>query len=390
MKILALGGCGAMGRHAVRTLLARQACEQVTIADRDAGNARAFAAECGDRAAWCALDVDDGAALARAIGDAGLVMNTVGPFFRFGPRVLSACIEAGCHYIDICDDWEPTLAMLGLDARARDAGITAVVGMGATPGFSNVLARKAAGELDQVTGIYTGWDLESAIPETIGPRPSAATVHGFHQMTGTIRVFRDGRHADVRPLRKVRIEYPGRHAFTAWTIGHPESVTLPRYVPGLRTSQNVMVAPWPTLLALKAVTAMVDAGLLSIERAAWIGERFEGPAGPVDDWSGRLNEDREKRGPPPLFALAWGLKGGREASVGAMALSAPSGGMAGVTGVPLAVGAEMICRGRIRETGVHAPEGVVDPDEFFDRLAPFCRPVVRGAAELVEISRSWE
>jgi short subunit dehydrogenase-like uncharacterized protein len=40
------------------------------------------------------------------------VLNCVGPFYRFGPPVLTAAIKAGVSYLDVCDDWEPTLDML--------------------------------------------------------------------------------------------------------------------------------------------------------------------------------------------------------------------------------------------------------------------------------------
>ena len=47
-------------------------------------------------------------------GATRVVMNTVGPFFRFGVPILTAAIDAGTDYIDVCDDWEPTLEMLAL------------------------------------------------------------------------------------------------------------------------------------------------------------------------------------------------------------------------------------------------------------------------------------
>ncbi len=390
MKILALGGCGEMGRHAVRTLLTRDFCEKIVIADINAQNAKDFAAVCGGKTEALALDITDAETLFTAIRDADLVMSTVGPFFRFGKVVLSACIAAGRHYVDICDDWEPTLDMLALYEEAEKAGMTALIGMGASPGFTNILARKAAQELDQVTEIYTGWDLESAIPEKIGKKPSAATIHGFHQMTGSIRVFRYGRFVETKPVRKLKVDYPGLGRHTAWTIGHPESVTMPGYFKDLRISQNIMIAPASTILALKLVIALINAGLLSIERAAWIGERFEGSAGVVDDWSDRQKALYKKPGLPPLFALARGKKDGHDASVGAMALSAPSGGMAGVTGVPLAAGVELIYKGKITSPGVFAPEKVVPPDDFLDIMAPLCSPRMKGADELVLVSRSWE
>src|SRR5690606_15578076 len=94
--------------------------------------ARAFAAELGVEA--LGLDVTDGPALDAALRAADLVVNTVGPYFRFGPPILAAAIAAGCDYIDICDDPQPTIEMLELDARAKAAGVTALLGMGASPG----------------------------------------------------------------------------------------------------------------------------------------------------------------------------------------------------------------------------------------------------------------
>jgi saccharopine dehydrogenase-like NADP-dependent oxidoreductase len=390
MKVLALGGCGEMGRHAVRTLLARRACDNIIIADRDAGSAEQFSAACGNKTSWLELDITDPQALRKAIRDADLVMNTVGPYFRFGKMVLSACIEAGRNYVDICDDWEPTLDMLDLHEQARQAGMTALIGMGASPGITNILAKRAARELDRVTELYTGWDLESAIPEKIGKTPSAATIHGFHQMTGKIRVFSGGRFVEARPVQKITLDYPGLGRHAAWTIGHPESVTMPRYFEGLRISQNVMIAPRISIAALKLVTALVNAGVISVYRAAWIGERFEGSAGAVDDWGKRKQALSRRPALPPLFALARGEKNGRETAVGVMALSAPSGGMAGVTGVPLAAGVELVLRRKITTPGVFAPEGVVEADDLLNLVARFCKPEMKGADDLVLVSRSWE
>ena len=47
MKVLALGGCGGMGRYAVRTALEFDFVEEVVVADRDGDAASRFAHECG-------------------------------------------------------------------------------------------------------------------------------------------------------------------------------------------------------------------------------------------------------------------------------------------------------------------------------------------------------
>ncbi len=242
MKLLALGGSGGMGQYAVRAALSYDFVDSVVIADRNEEAARAFAEACGPKATAAQIDVTDTARLIELMSESDIVMNTVGPYFRFGIPVLKAAIAAKRDYIDICDDWEPTLEMLDLDASARDAGIVAVIGVGASPGASNMLAVCAARELDTVTSLITGWDLDGASPEPPEPGagPSAATIHGIEQLTGTIRNLRDGAFVDDSPIKKFRIDYPGSGQHSVWSIGHPEPVTLPRKYPSLETCVNVM------------------------------------------------------------------------------------------------------------------------------------------------------
>ncbi|QOW23111.1 hypothetical protein [Novilysobacter avium] len=54
--------------------------------------------------------------------------------------ILKSAIEAGCHYVVICDDAQPTVDMLDLHEQASQAGIVALVGCGVSPGTLNVLA----------------------------------------------------------------------------------------------------------------------------------------------------------------------------------------------------------------------------------------------------------
>ena len=140
MKILAIGGSGGMGRFAVKTLQDLETIEQIVVADLNADSAQSFANEMNDKVSAMALDVSDALALKNAMKPMDVVMNTCGPFFRFGVPILQASINTGCHDFDICDDWEPTLEMLALDQTAKDAGVCATVGLGASPGVSNLLA----------------------------------------------------------------------------------------------------------------------------------------------------------------------------------------------------------------------------------------------------------
>ena len=133
IKVVALGGCGGMGRYAVRTALDYDFVKEVVIADLDETRGQAFAQKCGPKASFQKIDVTDQPALKGLFTGADVVLATVGPYYRYGVPILRAAIETRCHYIDINDDWEPTLEMLDLNEHAKKAGITAIIGLGASP-----------------------------------------------------------------------------------------------------------------------------------------------------------------------------------------------------------------------------------------------------------------
>lgn len=397
MRVVALGGCGAMGRYAVRTALNHDAVEEIVVADLDEGRAAAFAEQCGARTTHAQVDLEDEAALGRLLAGAGAVLNTTGPYYRFGVRVLRAAIAARCHYLDLCDDWQPTLEMLELDGEARAAGTTAIVGMGASPGVSNLLAAAAMRELEQVNGVITGWSLEAARPDAAEERaatraakhgPGAAMSHIVKQLIGTIRIRRSGEFTDAKPLERVDVNYPGIGTALAWTVGHPEAVTLPRYRPEMFDCLNVFTAAPGTTRLVRWICGAVDAGWLKVETAAKLLDWLEGRADykGVPEY-GRVN-DRIVL--PPLFAVARGRHEGQAATVGALVTGAPPGAMGGATGVPLGAALGLLAQGVLDRPGVHAPEDIIEPRTFFDTLGPLCAPPKAGYDDLVQIARSWE
>ena len=367
MRVLALGGSGGMGRFAVRAALELDSIESIVVADLNAEAAHDFARSVGPKVQGLGLDVTDHEALRKAMRDVDVVINTVGPFFKFGPSILRVAIECGIHYLDICDDWEPTLEMLAMDVQAREAGISAVIGLGASPGVTNLMGLLAMRELDSVEELYTGWNVGGAVPEEESSQSSvnAAMEHGILQMTGTVRVRREGSDQMVRPLDKVAVDYPGLGPKTARIFGHPEAITFPHHYPEIRTSLNVVHGMekerWITL----SLRTLVDWKLLTPRAAArlfgWL-EKQQGPASPSD----LMSPDEL----PVVFGLAVGQKDGRKSSVGVTFQEVSEFGMGYATGLPLACGLELLAQGRITEHGVFAPEsGAIDPQEFFDLLA---------------------
>lgn len=385
MKILALGGPGAMGSVAVRLAAQMSGVDEIVIADRDRAAADRLCRQLADapvavRAAR--VDVTDDAALRNALESADLVVNTVGPYYRFGLPVLQAAIATGTHYIDICDDWEPTVQMLELDETARAAGVCAVIGMGASPGVSNLLAATAAAELDEARDAYTAWPVDVAgagggdggeVLLNPDGRPSAAAVHWMLQSSGKICTVAAGRLTFQRPLRPVALSLPRDRHGTAYSVGHPEPITLRRTLGLTGEAVNLMVIRRPTLAYLDVLRRDIDRRRLTHETAA---AQFAKPnllrylrSVPLS-WrlkgSGTL---------PPFFAAVSGTRSGRDHMVLAqLDLSGAGttglfGDMARATGIPLAVGISQIVDGAARRPGVHPPDAVVDAPRFFADLA---------------------
>ncbi|RJP28328.1 MAG: saccharopine dehydrogenase [Actinobacteria bacterium] len=426
MRIVALGAGGGMGRYAVRTAATFACVEQIVVVDRDEARAREVADNwVGEKGVSARADITDLESLKHLLDQADVVLNTTGPFYMFGPSILEAAIDSSCHYLDICDDWEPTLDMLAMDGEARKAGITAVLGMGASPGITNLLAVKAAQALDSTLSLITGWGESTDDPEGLeelqpgtGGSFRAAYDHWLKQVSGAIRVLEGGEFVATTPLQEIPVVFPGSGTRIAHTVGHPEPVTLPRRYPELKASYNVMVLPGEVIALLFWLRRRIDSGRTSIaEATALVQEAAErltpDPRSRRPQWeatkkglawlAGKLArrqmgmEDalRFIRAPkdvgpnlPVLFACAEGIKDGGEAYAAASLASLPAGSMGGMTGIPLALGLDMLGSGIIERRGVFAPEDVIDPDAFFDRLAPLCSPQADGAGALLKVVQS--
>ena len=371
MRVLAIGGSGGMGRHAVSLTQSFDSVLEIIVADLNESSANSFAAEMNSKVSAIGLDVNDTEAMRRAMQNVDIVINTSGPFYRFGVPILQAAINEGCNYLDICDDWEPTIKMLELDQLAKTAGVTAIVGLGASPGISNILALIAMQELDKVSSVFTGWDLGGAKPEEESSQEglNAAMVHGIQQMTGKVQIYRDGAIELARPLAPVPVHYPGKSTFKGYIFGHPEAVTFPHNYPTLTKSINLAHGGDIDSILLKAILALVNWGLVGKERAAKFLTWFEG----------QRKQETTKKGseaPPVMYGLAIGTKGSRDATVGVSWVGEATEpgsryevGMGAATGVPLACGVKFLSEGRINESGVFSPEaGLIDPKEFLEEV----------------------
>ncbi|NLW13599.1 MAG: hypothetical protein GX037_03560 [Trueperella sp.] len=248
MKVLLIGA-GMMGRGGVRALEHFDGIESVTVADLNVEAAQEFADSLNfPETNAVQLDVTDTDKVTELAKDVDVVFNAVGPFVKFGVPILRAVIAAGTDYVDVCDDGDATIDLLGLHDEAKEAGVTALITMGQTPGIANMQAKYVSEMLDEVDSIKIAWavgtppadmlpdgaadayDFETA--EDFKKASPAGWDHLVHSATGEIPVWKDGK-ASTMPAwdsgEYVDFAAPFGRTHTYY-VGHPEPVTLPRYI----------------------------------------------------------------------------------------------------------------------------------------------------------------
>ena len=392
-KVLALGGSGGMGRFAVSTCMDFDNVEEVIVADINADAAIAFANSMNGKVSGIGLDVTNIDSLKMQMEKVDVVINTVGPFYKYGPPVLESAIDSSCHYLDINDDWEPTLEMLQLHDKAASKSVTAILGMGASPGLTNMLGAAAIQELDEVKTLYTGWSMDGAAAEEESSQSgvNAAMIHAVQQMTGKVRIQENGKPKMVKPLKKIEVDLPGFTKFKPRIFGHPEAITFPHHFNTIINSINL--AHGSGFVFLKWIMKLVDWKIISVEKAANIVQNLSTAIRKELEEEETQNGDNlnitHSEDPPPLYAVASGIREGQQASCTATFNASGLISMGEATGIPLACGLKLLLDGRILKKGVFAPEGAIDPNDFFSELGSISDLANADDAEIISIFRSW-
>jgi hypothetical protein len=136
--VVILGGYGVFGTHVARSLAGYGI--PVIVAGRDRGRAKYLAAELGPAHGFTHVDLTDSRTIAPAIRDASVVIHCAGPY-RSGDRtVLQACLDQGCHYVDINDNRAYLATVLADHDKFASRGLFAAAGCSSLPAISGALA----------------------------------------------------------------------------------------------------------------------------------------------------------------------------------------------------------------------------------------------------------
>ncbi len=366
MKILSLGGAGAVCQHATRDLAEFSEFDQIVIGDYNLAAAEALAAEINDpRVTAFRVDAGDYEGLVRIFQDFDVVLN--GLPWKYDLVVTKACVAAGVSGLDVSteeDQWS-------YDGVAREKGIVFIPGVGATPGITNAMARRGADQLDEVDEIQINF----AAFRCPAPSPGLLITFlwEFHPKTESRLYYEDGQFHWAGPFEGLkRVEFPGPIGLQeVCYIPHPETRTMPKSLGARAVSVRGCFPPH----AMRLARAMLESGLYSEEPVVIKGLETT----PFELLYELLLRAPESKGTPlwayGLVVEVCGKKDGRALKYTYWNRHPPQeewGGTAAYyknIAIPLSIGAQMIARGDVSATGVVPPEMAIDPEILFAELA---------------------
>ncbi len=346
MRVAILGAGGIIAPAIVRDLAESGEASELLLLDLDEARGTEVAERHGGSKSRF-LRVDPDAPLASYLDGVDVMVNSAS--YRVNLKAMEACLEAGCHYVDLGGLYHLTGRQLELSPRFEEAGLLALLGMGSSPGKTNVMAVHAVEELgsrpDELHVYAAGRDLDP--PE--GPSYPYAPRTLVDELTEHPMAIRDG-----APVELEAMEDGGPYAFpepigeagTIYTL-HSEVRTFGDSFGCRECTFRLSLAP-PVLERVQALVGATDEQVDAAAHAA-------SPSSP-HTVSAHVIEAVGDGGQVTVTAVThgmgeWGLGGGIVS-----------------TAAPSAAAVRLLARGTIDASGAMPPERCIRPDDLFGEL----------------------
>lgn len=350
LSVAVLGAGGTIAPAIVRDLAASEEVRSLLLLDLDQQRAASVADEHGaGKASARAVDAGEPAALASALSGVNVLVNSAS--YRINLEAMRACLQARCHYLDLGGLYWLTKTQLELGSEFERAGLLAMLGIGSSPGKTNLMALRGIRELgdeevERIEVIAAGRDQSASDDGRLRPPYALQTL--IDELTLSPVVLRDGQPVEIAPLTAGGTEDFGEPIGPGETIYtlHSELATFGESFGCREASFRLSLSP--ALLA-----------------------RLEELAHATDEERAEATREAARPSAQTVSVHLVRLTGAAGATVLVRAVTEPWAGLGGgivSTATPAAAAVRLLARGSVTARGALPPERCLEPDEMFAEL----------------------
>jgi len=374
MRITVIGGAGKMACISVQYLAQDPRVDEVVLADIDLDQAKVVAEYINSpKVSIKKVDVNDKAGLIEVLKGSDACLN--GTVFYTNLPIMKACLNAGVHYTDMGGLFFTTHKQLKLSDRFKEAGLSAILGMGSAPGVPNLQASYAADRLDTIESIKIFDGIMP--PPTDDPKFTYSVPTIVDELIVEPMVYKDGEFQAEPPLSGFEDYWfePPIGLLPMHLSLHSEVATIPLSFKDKGVKECFFkINYWGMAKAVvENVRVLADFGFGSTEPVEVKGQTIIPRDMMVSMLSGYVPPITEFLAPPKNKPPDWvkeivtevkGMKDGQEVKYRLGTLTCKG---ALPTGVAPAIAAIWMAEGSV-ESGVYPPEIALDPVPFFKEL----------------------
>jgi saccharopine dehydrogenase-like NADP-dependent oxidoreductase len=372
MKVLVVGASGQIGAWTVHDLVNYYDAD-VIAADLSLDRVKKLAEQVGkDNVTPIKLDANNAEELRKAAKGVDVIHNSA--WYELNLKIMPVAMDLGVHYSDLGGFYDRTLEQLKYDKKAKDAGITCVLGIGSSPGITNVCGAAGANRLDSVKdiSIYCTWGTKIKSDSAAFPSYSIRTV--LDEITQQPGIVENGVKKKVPVLsgmKEVLMPDPAGK-IVAYYIKHSEPATMADFIgKGTKNVSFRIGFPANDFSTFKTIAQL---GFGSTEK-------MDSAISPKDFITSMylkaVESSRNSSAPMDEFDYFRvdidGKKDGKDASVVfyVKTWNDPDKGIPSArdTSVPPSIVADWLVKGKITKRGALPPEACIEPEPFFKELA---------------------
>jgi len=308
-------------------------------------------------------DVSKPKTLVKAFKDIDVVIHAA--HHEFNLNVMKACLKSKTNYIDLGGLYHYTKKQLKLNKQFEKNNLTAIIGMGASPGITNVLAKYASKFLDKIENIEIKiGNKDFSTYKQISPLSASYSIQTIlEEFSWKPAVFINGKIKFVEPIsgrEEYKFPEPVGTQKPQYTI-HSEIATLPYTLKAKNVSFKIAFDDD----FVDKIKLLKENGFMSDEKIK-IGENEFN----IKEVSAKILKKLPKTIPEKInqceiirvIVSSENKKIILDAKISGEEIDKD-------TGVPPSIISLMIADGKITDKGVFPPESIIPEKDFFRELA---------------------